>query len=69
MQTVGRNVMKAIKTIAALFFVVLLRGEIFVDAFKAKVSKDVGWVLMAIIILFVACLQMYTRSVRTKGKV
>lgn len=52
--------------IAAIFFGVLLRGEIFVDAFTAKVSKDLGAVLQAIIILFVACLQKYTR---TKGKV
>ena len=55
--------------IAAIFFGILLRGEIFVDAFTAKVSKDLGWVLQAIIILFVACLQMYTRTTRTKGKV
>ena len=55
--------------IAAIFFGVLLRGEIFVDAFTTKVSKDLGWVLQAIIILFVACLQMYTRQVRAKGKV
>lgn len=47
--------------IAAIFFAVLLRGEIFVDAFTAKVSKDLGWVLQAIIILFVACFQRYTR--------
>jgi general nucleoside transport system permease protein len=55
--------------IAALFFAVLQRGEIFVDAFTPKVSKDLGWVLQAIIILFVACLQMYSKSTRTKGKV
>ncbi len=55
--------------IAAIFFGVLLRGEIFVDAFTAKVSKDLGLVLQAIIILFVACLQMYSRMTRTKGKV
>jgi len=48
--------------IAAIFFGVLLRGEIFVDAFTAKVSKDLGWVLQAIIILFVACFQKYTRK-------
>ncbi|MGB7203129.1 MAG: ABC transporter permease [Pyrinomonadaceae bacterium] len=47
--------------IAAIFFGVLLRGEIFVDAFTRYVSKDLGWVLQAIIILFVACLQMYSR--------
>jgi ABC-type uncharacterized transport system permease subunit len=55
--------------IAAVFFGVLLRGEIFVDAFTPKVSKDLGWVLQAIIILFVACLQVYSRTTRTKGKV
>jgi simple sugar transport system permease protein len=55
--------------IAAVFFGVLLRGEIFVDAFTPKISKDLGWVLQAIIILFVACLQMYSRTTRTKGKV
>lgn len=47
--------------VAALFFGVLLRGEIFVDAFTRYVSKDLGWVLQAIIILFVACLQMRSR--------
>jgi simple sugar transport system permease protein len=53
--------------IAALFFGMLLRGEIFVDAFTAKVSKDVGWVLQSIIILFVACFQIYSkRRVRAK---
>lgn len=55
--------------IAALFFGVLLRGEIFVDAFTTKVSKDLGWVLQAIIILFVACFQMYSKGPRTRGKV
>lgn len=55
--------------IAAVFFGVLLRGEIFVDAFTPHISKDLGWVLQAIIILFVACLQMYSRTTRTKGKV
>lgn len=48
--------------IAAVFFGVLLRGEIFVDAFTAKVSKDLGWVLQAIIILFVACFQKFTKK-------
>jgi simple sugar transport system permease protein len=55
--------------IAAIFFGVLLRGQIFVDAFTRYVSKDLGSVLQAIIILFVACLQIYSRSTRTKGKV
>jgi general nucleoside transport system permease protein len=54
--------------IAALFFGVLLRGQIFVDAFTPRVSKDLGWVLQAIIILFVACFQIYTRG-RNKGVV
>jgi general nucleoside transport system permease protein len=48
--------------IAALFFGVLLRGEIFVDAFTVKVSKDLGWVLQSIIILFVACFQIYSKQ-------
>ncbi len=47
--------------ITAIFFGVLLRGEIFVDAFTRYVSKDLGFVLQAIIILFVACLQKFTR--------
>lgn len=47
--------------VAAIFFGVLLRGEIFVDAFTSKVSKDLGWVLQAIIILFVACFQKFAR--------
>lgn len=55
--------------IAALFFGVLLRGEIFVDAFTAKVSKDVGWVLQAIIILFVACFQIYSKQRGVKAKI
>jgi len=55
--------------IAAIFFGVLLRGQIFVDAFTRYVSKDLGAVLQAIIILFVACLQMYSQARRTKGKV
>lgn len=47
--------------IAAIFFGVLLRGEIFVDAFTRYVSKDLGFVLQAIMILFVACFQRYAR--------
>jgi len=54
--------------IAAIFFGVLLRGEIFVDAFTPRVSKDLGWVLQAIIILFVACFQMYSKGSRIKAK-
>ena len=52
--------------IAALFFGVLLRGQIFVDAFTPRVSKDLGWVLQAIIILFVACFQIYSRGRNVK---
>lgn len=55
--------------IAALFFGVLLRGEIFVDAFTAKVSKDLGWVLQATIILFVACFQIYSKKRGVKAKI
>ena len=47
--------------VAAIFFGVLLRGEIFVDAFTRYVSKDLGFVLQAIIILFVACFQRFAR--------
>lgn len=47
--------------LAAIFFGVLLRGEIFVDAFTRYVSKDLGFVLQAIMILFVACFQRYAR--------
>ncbi len=52
--------------IAALFFGVLLRGQIFVDAFTPHVSKDIGWVLQSIIILFVACFQLYSKK---RGKI
>jgi len=55
--------------IAAIFFGVLLRGEIFVDAFTPRVSKDLGWVLQAIIILFVACFQIYTRRGGARSKI
>lgn len=48
--------------IAAIFFAVLLRGGIFIDAFTAFVSKDLVEVLLAIIILFVASLQRYTNK-------
>jgi ABC-type uncharacterized transport system permease subunit len=55
--------------IAAIFFGVLMRGQIFVDAFTPKVSKDLGQVLQAIIILFVACLQMYAINRRQTSKI
>jgi general nucleoside transport system permease protein len=47
--------------IAAIFFAVLKRGEIFVDIETRYVSKDLVEVLQAIIILFVASLQKFTR--------
>lgn len=47
--------------IAAIFFAVLKRGEIFVDIETRYVSKDLVVVLQAIIILFVASLQKFTR--------
>ena len=47
--------------IAAIFFAILMRGEIFVDAFTRYVSKDIGLILQAIAILFVACLQKYSK--------
>lgn len=47
--------------IAAIFFAVLKRGEIFVDIETRYVSKDVVVVLQAIIILFVASFQRFTR--------
>lgn len=47
---------------AAIFFAVLMRGEIFVDAFTRYVSKDIGLILQAIAILFVACLQKYSKK-------
>jgi simple sugar transport system permease protein len=57
--------------IAAVFFGILMRGEIFVDAFTPKVSKDIGLVLQAIIILFVACEGYFRRLMfagQNKGK-
>lgn len=56
----GRNHPLGI-VIAAIFFAVLKRGEIFVDIETRFVSKDLVVVLQAIIILFVASLQKYTR--------
>lgn len=46
---------------AALFFAVLRRGGIFVDAFTEYVSKDLVEVLQAVVIVFVASLQRFTR--------
>ena len=47
---------------AAIFFAVLKRGEIFVDIETKYVSKDLVEVLQAIIIIFVASLQRFTRK-------
>lgn len=46
---------------AALFFAVLQRGGIFVDIETRFVSKDLVEVLQAIVILFVASLQRFSR--------
>src|SRR5215218_3417391 len=48
--------------IAAIFFAVLKRGEIFVDIETKYVSKDLVEVLQAIIIIFVAALQKFSRK-------
>jgi simple sugar transport system permease protein len=48
--------------ISAIFFAILIRGEIFVDAFTRYVSKDIGLILQAVVILFVACLQKYSKK-------
>ena len=48
--------------IAAIFFAVMKRGQIFVDIETKYVSKDLVEVLEAIIIIFVASLQTYTRK-------
>jgi simple sugar transport system permease protein len=47
---------------AALFFAVLQRGGIFVDIETKHVSKDLVEVLQAIVILFVASLQRYSKN-------
>lgn len=47
--------------IAAIFFAVLKRGEIFVDIETRFVSKDLVEVLQAIIIIFVASLQRFSK--------
>ena len=46
---------------AALFFAVIQRGGIFVDIETKYISKDLVEVLQAIIILFVASLQRYSK--------
>ena len=57
----GRNHPLGI-VIAAIFFAVLKRGQIFVDIETRFVSKDLVEVLQAIIIIFVASLQRFSRK-------
>lgn len=47
--------------IAALFFAVLQRGGINVDAFTRYVSKELVEVLQAVVIVFVACMQRFRK--------
>jgi simple sugar transport system permease protein len=47
--------------ISALFFAILYRGGIFVDAFTNYVSKDLVEILQAVVILFVASLQKFSK--------
>jgi simple sugar transport system permease protein len=49
--------------IAALFFAVLQRGSVAVDAFTPHVSRDIVQILQAVVILFVAAEAMF----RAKG--
>ena len=51
--------------IAALFFAVLQRGSVAVDAFTPHVSRDIVQILQAVVILFVAAEAMF----RAKGSV
>jgi simple sugar transport system permease protein len=46
---------------AAIFFAVLRRGGIFVDAFTEYVSKDLVEVLQAVVIISVASLQRFSK--------
>lgn len=48
--------------LAAIFFAILARGGIFVDAFTEYVSKDLVEVLQAVVILFVASLQRFSKK-------
>ena len=47
--------------LAAIFFAILRRGGIFVDGFTEYVSKDLVEVLQAVVILFVASLQRFSK--------
>ena len=48
--------------LAAIFFAILYRGGVFVDAFTEHVSKDLVEVLQAVVILFVASLQRFSKK-------
>ncbi len=48
--------------LAAIFFAVLKRGDIFVDAFTEYVSKDLVEVIQAIVIIFVASMQKFSKK-------
>jgi simple sugar transport system permease protein len=48
--------------LAALFFGALTRGGLFVDIFTERVSKDLVFVLQALIILFVAAEALFRRQ-------
>ncbi len=47
--------------LAALFFGALIRGGLFVDIFTEKVSKDLVFILQALVILFVAAEALFRR--------
>jgi len=55
--------------IAALFFAVLQRGSVAVDAFTPHVSRDIVQILQAVVILFVAAEAMFRtrRNIRSDG--
>jgi general nucleoside transport system permease protein len=48
--------------VAAIFFAILQRGGLFVDAFTQYISKDLVEVLQAIVIIFVASLQRFSKK-------
>jgi general nucleoside transport system permease protein len=48
--------------IAALFFAILQRGSVAVDAFTPHVSRDIVQILQAVVILFVAAEAMFRRT-------
>ena len=52
--------------LAAIFFGALTRGGLFVDIFTERVSKDLVFVLQALIILFVAAEAVFRRQLGKK---